>query len=197
MEISYMNNTNSIVENALSMLSEKRLLHTEGVMETALELGEIYGENPDKIKIAATCHDLFRGKDPEILNALILKYGLPERYKDNANLAHGKIAAAFIKEEWEMNDSDIINAVSFHTTGRAGMSLLEKIIFIADAIEPGRKYPGVEAIREIVKEDLDEAVLMSLKGTVKHLLDSDMKIEDVDSDTLSAIMWIEGGESQF
>ena len=70
---------------------------------------------------------------------------------------HGKIAAEVMKRDWGIKDEDVINAVKNHTTGRQGMSLLEKIIFVADAIEPSRDYPGVDKLRELAFKDLDSA----------------------------------------
>ena len=70
-----------------------------------------------------------------------------------------------MERDCDLDDKDIVNAVSYHTTGRAGMSTLEKIIYIADAVEPGRFYPGVEEIRAMAFKDLDMACYMSMKST--------------------------------
>ena len=78
-------------------------------------------------------------------------------YKEN------KIISNIIKE---IDDADVINAIRYHTTGRANMSLLEKVIYIADAVEPNRSYPGVNDLRRVVKEDLDKAILLSLSRTI-------------------------------
>ena len=145
--------------------SEKRKIHTDGVLETALKLAEIYGENPKKAEIAALFHDMYRGVSENSLNYYVKHLGLEKKYINNANLAHGKIAAIIMERDFEVTDRDIINAVSYHTTGRAGMSTLEKIIYIADAVEPNRYYPGVEEIRAMAFEDLDKACYMSMKST--------------------------------
>lgn len=150
-------------------LSEKRKLHTYGVRDTALILAEQYGCDREKAEIAALSHDLYRSVPEKVLNYHITHMGLPKRYLNNANLAHSKIAALMIQREFGIDDRDIINAVSFHTTGRAGMSLLEKIIYISDATEPGRSYPGVEALRRLVKEDIDKACLISLANTIDYI----------------------------
>ena len=109
--------------------------------------------------------------------------GLPKRYMDNPNLAHGKIAAIIMERDYGISDSDILNAVSFHTTGRPAMSLLEKIIYIADAIEPNRSYPGVEEVREAAFKDLDEACLLSLNRTIEYVREQG---NFLDEDTLDA-----------
>ena len=85
-----------------------------------------------------------------------------------------------MENEYHIEDEDILNAVKFHTTGRAGMSLLEKIIYIADAIEPNRNYPGVEQLRKVAETDLDEACLLSLTNTI-HFVNSEKKYLDEDT----------------
>ena len=88
-----------------------------------------------------------------------------------------------MERDYGITDRDIINAVSYHTTGRAGMSLLEKIIYIADAIEPGRNYPGVEDVRVLAWQDLDRACLLSLERTIDFVRGQG---NFLDSDTLEA-----------
>ena len=125
--------------------SEKRKIHTEGVRTTAIELAKRYGADPQKAEIAALFHDMYRGVSENSLNYYVKHLGLDSKYLNNCNLAHGKIAAIIMQRDFEIEDPDIINAVSYHTTGRPGMSLLEKIIYIADAVEPNRSYLGVAA----------------------------------------------------
>ena len=159
-------NTDSIRDFIEKNFSEKRKLHTEGVKTTAISLARQYGADPEKAEIAALFHDMYRGVSEEVLNYYVKHMGLDEKYMNNCNLAHSKIAAIIMKRDYGITDQDILNAVSYHTTGRAGMSLLEKIIYIADAIEPGRNYPGVEDLREAAWIDLDEACLLSLSRTI-------------------------------
>ncbi len=150
-------------------MSEKRRLHTYGVCETAAKLAQHYGCDTEKARLAALLHDIYRGIPSSTLDYYVRHLGLDEKYLGNANLAHGKIAAATCGREFGVTDSDVINAVSYHTTGRAGMSLLEEIIYVADAIEPGRDYPGVEEIRRAAEEDLDRACLISLAHTIDYV----------------------------
>ena len=175
-----------LIDGALARLTEKRLRHTLGVMETGIHLGELYGGDPDKIRLAAAMHDLFRGKTVDEINNYVNHYGLPDRYLGNANLAHSKIAAEYMSEIG-INDVDILNAVSYHTTGRAGMSLLEKIVFLADAIEPGRDYPGVDELRELAESDLDAACAKALENSISFVRS---KGETLDPDTVSALEYL-------
>ena len=179
-------NTTYIYEYCEAHLTEKRKRHSEGVRLQAEALAERYGADAEKARIAAVCHDLYRGQPIELIDEKIREYGLPERYLGNASLAHGKIAVEVMKRELGIDDPEILNAVSYHTTGRAGMSLLEKIIFIADATERDRDYPGVEEIRETSFRDLDLACMMSLKGTIDHLIEQGNTVLTIDKDTIEA-----------
>jgi len=174
---------NSIDEYIEKNYSKKRKIHTKGVCDCAKELALKYGANPDKAFMAAQFHDMFRGTDIDIINKYIMELRLNNKYLNNANLAHGKIAAAIMKRDWNIHDEDILNAVSFHTTGRIEMSVLEKVIFLADAIEPARDYPGVDKLRKLAKENLDRACFESLKGTIKFLKQQGVFI---DEDTIAA-----------
>lgn len=172
-----------------SHLSEKRWNHTVNVVSEAKKLCQMYGGDMEKCVTAAIFHDVVKELPREELNALVRKFGFDEKYIDSPNLSHGKIAAALLKHEWGIDDEDIINAVSYHTTGRAGMSKTEKIVFIADAIEPTRVYNGVEAIRKATYEDLDRGCLKSLTDTVEHLKEKGASY--IDEDTLRAREWFE------
>ncbi len=152
--------------------SEKRKVHTEGVRKTAIKLARQYGADEKKAEIAALFHDMYRGVPEKTMNYYVKSLGLADKYLDNRNLAHGKVAAIIMQRDFDIEDQDIINAVSYHTTGRAGMSLLEEVIYLADAIEPNRMYPGVNELRHVAKTDLDKACLMSLTNTIDFVRSS-------------------------
>lgn len=176
-------NTDSINSYIEKNFSEKRKVHTEGVRKTAMTLAEKYGADVKKAELAALFHDMYRGVSEEVLNYYIRHLDLDKKYLNNCNLAHSKIAAIIMKRDYGIEDEDIINAVSYHTTGRPGMSLLEKIIYIADAIEPNRNYPGVDVLRETAKRDLDQACLLSLDRTIEYVQSQGIYL---DQDTLLA-----------
>lgn len=173
-----------IIKYIETNLTEKRLRHTYSVAAEAVRLAEKYGCDTQKAELAALCHDMFRSKPARELDMYVKNFGLPEKLLGNVNLSHGKVAAEMMKREYHIDDDDMINAVSFHTTGRKGMSVLEKIIFLADAIEPERNYPGVEEMRKIAYVDLDRACISSLERTVKYVGD---KGEYLDPDTADAL----------
>ena len=160
---------NTIIEYIEGHMTEKRQIHTYAVAEEAKKLARRYGEDMEKAELAGLFHDFFRSVPEKALNGYVRQLGLSPAYLNNANLAHSKIAAYVMEKDYEIQDQDIINAVSYHTTGRANMSKLEKIIYLADAIEPNRLYPGIDEIRELAYKDLDEACLASLSRSIEYV----------------------------
>ncbi len=185
-------NRDFIFDFAEKRLTYKRKLHTSRVMETALDIAEAYklkDRELNKIRIAVACHDMYRGISKYESNYYVRKFKLGSKYIDNLNLAHSKIAAYVMEHELEIDDEDILNAVKFHTTGRADMSIIEKILFLADAIEPAREYDKVDKIRKISKSNLDAAVLMVLSNTVDYL--RSIGTAFIDEDTIEAKRYLE------
>jgi predicted HD superfamily hydrolase involved in NAD metabolism len=168
-------------------LCEKRAAHVLGTARMAAELAALYGADAEKAETAALLHDLFRLAPVPELDAQIDRLGEDPALKGDANLSHGRIAAAFAKEELGVADADILNAVRYHTTGRAGMSKLEKILYVADAAEPGRDYEGAPVLREAARRDLDEACRMELENTLRHLRE---KGREPHPDSLRAYAWL-------
>ena len=107
-------------------LNEKRYRHTMGVVETASKLAERYGADTEKAYVAALFHDACKNLDIDEMNSLVEKYHIGEVYIDKPQLAHSKLAAAILKDRFGIDDEDILNAISYHTTGRAEMSLRKK-----------------------------------------------------------------------
>ncbi len=170
----------NVIEN---QLSEKRSSHTLRVMAEAKALAGRHGVDEEKAEFAALCHDMARCKSSSEAEAFIHDFGLDPRYADSIELSHSKIAAELLKREWGVGDMDILNAVAYHTTGRPAMSDLEKVIYLADAIEPGREYPGVNRLRRLAREDLDKACLEAMNRTIEYVTEKGCKI---DEDTIRA-----------
>lgn len=164
-------------------LKPKRLKHTYGVAAEAKKLAQRYGEDPEKAELAGLCHDMMRNVSPEESAELVHRYGLPEKLAENPNLAHGKIAAKVLQEVYGMQDEDLLHAVMYHTTGRRGMSRLEKILYLADAIEPGRDYPQVDALRKAAEENLDKACVLCMERSMEYVRSTGAS---VDPDTIEA-----------
>lgn len=154
-------------------LKPSRYRHTLGVYKTALELAEIYDADREKVAIAALLHDYAKNlSDSELLEeAQKNDLDIDEVFEFDPSLLHSPVGAALIRKELAITDSDILEAVAYHTTGKVGMGIVAKIVFLSDAIEPGRTYHGVEEIRSLAKKDLDSAMICSLNNTIKFVID--------------------------
>ncbi len=165
-------NEAALLDKISNRLSKKRLKHTLAVKEEAIKLAECYGyDNKEHVILAALLHDIGREYDQNTMNTYVKKYKLDNIYLNNISLAHSKVGAELIKDEFQVNNKDIINAVSFHTTGKENMSLLEKIIFLADIIEPDRMFNDIEALRVLSYENIDEACLLALDLSIKYVIE--------------------------
>ncbi|BCJ88560.1 bis(5'-nucleosyl)-tetraphosphatase (symmetrical) YqeK [Effusibacillus dendaii] len=159
-----------IREKVKSALKEKRFQHVEGVVETADRLARKYGVNPEQARLAAWIHDYCKEWSEEKLVQVAKELGIDDSYFEVTELLHGHIAAEIAPQEFGIVDPEVRNACRYHTSGRANMTLLEKVVYLADAIEPGRDYPAVEDIRKVAEEDLDKAVALSMDNTIEFLL---------------------------
>lgn len=161
---------------------EKRFEHTLGVEFTAAALAMKYGEDIKAARVAGVLHDCAKCYTEEKLLAACKKNHLEisDVEKRNPFLLHGKVGAIFAKEKYEIDDPNILNAISYHTTGREDMSLLEKIIFIADYIEPGRKQASnLQEIRELAFQNIDDCMIRILGDTLEYLKKSGKEIDDM------------------
>ncbi len=170
-EVKFMLPLKTMQEKLQSALSVKRYIHTMGVAEEAVKLAEIYGtpREQQKARVAGLLHDC--AKDyPEAMRLRLCreyKVKMDEILEKQTDLIHPFLGAEVARREYLVTDEDILNAIRYHTTGRAGMSLLEKIIFIADYIEPNREnFDGLEEARRLAYLDLDEAMRYILKNTI-------------------------------
>ena len=155
---------------ALSYLKPKRMPHVLGTEQEAVRLAERYGADVTKARIAALLHDCTKKLDMDEQLALCRHYGIPldELEQKALKLLHSKTGAAIARDVFAVDD-DVYNAIMYHTTGKPDMTLLEKIIYLADYIEPTRDFPGVEALRRTVYEDLDRGLLMGLTMTIDEM----------------------------
>ena len=109
---------------------------------------------------------------------------MDEIMEKQTDLIHPFLGAEVARREYQVTDEDILNAIRYHTTGRAGMSLLEKIVWLSDYIEPGRKQaPNLPEIRRIAFEDLDKALIMALENTLSYLKGGNMEIDSMTQKT--------------
>lgn len=155
------------------MLDVKLYRHCLGVAEMAESLARRYGVDTDKAFVVGMIHDYGKRYSSQelLIKAGQFKLELDSITLSESKLLHASVGAALVERDLGINDPDMIRAVSYHTTGRPGMGLLEKIIYLADYIEVGRNYVGVEKIREIACTDLDRALLVAVDHTLKSILD--------------------------
>ncbi|MBN1037594.1 HD domain-containing protein [Clostridium botulinum] len=160
-------------------LKQNRYNHTLGVVETAKKLAEINGVSIEKAEIAAFAHDVAKNLSLEKMQSIIDKNNLEltNTEKENSNLWHSIIAPIEARNKLEIDNEEILDAIRWHTTGKENMSILTKIIYIADMIEPGRDFPGVEKIRKTTFENLDAGVLLGLTESMKDLLNRNLIID--------------------
>lgn len=158
-------------------LTDKRYEHTVGVMETAVQLAEKYGVDSRKAELAAIFHDYAKFRSKEEMRKIIIDENMPKQLLEyHSELWHAPVGAYLVRTEAGILDEDILQAIRFHTTGNKDMNMLDKIVFLADYIEPGRKFPGVDDVRKVAFENLNEAVVMALRNTIKFLLDKKQPI---------------------
>lgn len=159
-------------ERVKRMLQPERWQHTLRVVETAERLAKLHGVDVEKARIAALLHDCAKELPKNHLLKSIEELGIVMDEIEMANEAlwHAPAGAALAYREFGVRDEEIFSAIRYHTTGRAGMSCLEKIIYVADMIEPHRQFPGVERIRELVQEDLDKGCLAAFDASISYVI---------------------------
>ncbi|SDC80718.1 putative HD superfamily hydrolase of NAD metabolism [Melghirimyces thermohalophilus] len=170
-------NRDELAKAVRQELPKNRWEHTLRVVDTALELADRYGADAEKADRAALLHDFCKYWSRERMEAIIRRGGPPQDLlQHNLQLWHAFVGAEVVQEQFGITDSEILDAIRYHTSGRPHMSLLDKVIFLADYIEPGRRFPGISEVRELAREDLDKAVLKSLENTLIFLIQRGHKV---------------------
>lgn len=153
-------------------ITESRYEHSMGVAYTAANLAMKYGLNIEKALIAGLLHDCAKSMEPKKMIQLCEKNHVEvfEVERKNPGLLHAKAGAILAKEKYDIHDTEILDAITWHTTGKPNMTLLEMIVFVADYIEPHRyKAMNLTEIRKEAYEDINKATLHILKDTIKYL----------------------------
>ena len=163
-----------IYEIVKDKLSKKRFYHSECVVERCIEYAKIYDIDIEKIKIAGIAHDIAKEIPKEERINIAEKYGikLDEIEKINTPLIHAKLGAVIAKKDFGCSD-DICEAIKWHTTGKENMSLMEKILFMADATGKDRIYENVNDLYELAKVNLDEAIIKLMKECIKEVIEKE------------------------
>ncbi|MDD5796777.1 MAG: bis(5'-nucleosyl)-tetraphosphatase (symmetrical) YqeK [Oscillospiraceae bacterium] len=159
-------------------MGKKRFIHSVNVSKEAVKLAEKYGADVEKAQIAGILHDITKETPPEEQLKIMSDNGiiLDNVQKSSQKLWHAVSGSAYVKSVLGITDEDILNAIRYHTSGRANMSLLEKVIFIADFTGEERDYDGVDIMREKAYRNLEEAMAFGLAFTISDLAKRNLPI---------------------
>ena len=159
---------NNIYAYLKENIDEGRLVHSENTAKEAVRLAKLFGADEQKALIAGLLHDVAKSKvtGEQCRLASMYDVDIDAVEAKNPELIHGKLGAAMIQQQLQICDEDILSAVRWHTTGRANMTLLEKIIYLADLIEPCRNFDGIERIRAMAYHNIDRAMLLALEQVI-------------------------------
>ena len=166
---------NEVIEKLKATQKESRFLHTLGVAKEAERLAPRFGVDPQKARLAGLLHDCAKNLDEKSgvdFKTLCEQYGvIPDIYamKERA-LMHAFLGSGVAKKDYGVEDKEIIRAIYFHTTARAEMKPLEKLLYLADLTEEGRNLPFTQELRELLEEDTDKALMFAIKKSIEHVL---------------------------
>lgn len=175
-------NRERMMEEVQSRMPERRWRHTLGVMQTAVDLANRFGADPAKAELAALLHDLAKHWPVEEQVQVLTASRQPQLYPASlllsydAALLHAPVAACVAETRYGIADGEVLDAIRFHTTGREQMTLLDKVLCLADYIEPGRHFPGVDDMRKLAETDVNKALLAGFDSTIAFLVHKGKKL---------------------
>ncbi|MCL6605186.1 MAG: bis(5'-nucleosyl)-tetraphosphatase (symmetrical) YqeK [Paenibacillus sp.] len=162
----------ALIEAVSAQMPDKRWKHTLGVMDSAVKLAIRYGADPERAETAAILHDVAKYWPVDRMRKIIEDHALSEvLLSHDKQLWHAEVGAFVAEKEYGITDPEVLDAIRYHTSGREGMSILEKIVCLADYIEPGRDFPGVDQIRKLAKVSLEEGLVAGFDSTIRVLLE--------------------------
>ena len=181
-------NKSEAIELIKEKLPDKRYQHSLRVADTAVKLARIYEGDVDKAEMAGILHDYCKYDELGYMYQIVRQHDLdPNLLSFGGEILHGPVCAALMKSEYDITDDEILTAIAYHTTGRAQMTKTEKIVFIADYIEPERQIPGVEEIRDMAynQGSLDHTIYEISKRTVLYLISNDITVFNTTIESLN------------
>lgn len=166
-------------------LDRQRFEHTLGVEQMAVNMARIFGEDEQQAALAGLLHDCAKCLPLSQMIKAAKHEDIDPVMKESKALMHAVAGMCVARDVYEVKDEAVLSAIRWHTTGRAQMTNLEKIIYLADMIEPNRKpYPGLEPLREICMRDLDQAMHTALRMSLDHVMEQGKTLHP---DTLAAL----------
>ncbi len=180
-------------------LTPARFLHVCAVRDCAGKLAEKNGGSREEAELAGLLHDYARDLPEEELLRLGVERGLVRNEVERRVpvLLHGPVGALLVREELGIDNPEVLRAISNHTLGAPGMGLLEKVIYVADLIAPGRSYPGVDCLRELAERDLDRALLLGFAFSIRYCLERERLIHPQTIAAWNFFLEREGRETDF
>lgn len=170
-------NREAMMEAVRKQMPDKRWRHTLGVMQSATELAERFGGDLQKADLAALLHDYAKYWPVQDMERIIVQEALPSVLLEyDKELWHAPVGAFAAVRDFGIEDEEVLNAVRYHTSGRERMTLLDKIICLADYIEPGRDFPGLPNIRKLAESSLEAALVAGFDSTLTHLIERGKRI---------------------
>lgn len=159
-----------LVDLVKDELSPSRFKHVLRVEETAIDLAKVYDVNKEKVSIAALLHDYAKERSNSFMKEIVIKNDLDlDMLGYGPSICHGPVAAEIAKKQFKVKDEDILNAIFYHTFGRANMSDVEKVVFIADFTEPKRDFKEADEAREKAQKSLDSTIAYIASHTIVKL----------------------------
>lgn len=182
-------NYNNYINIIKEKLSPLRAEHSLRVLDTALKMAAGKDVDMDKVYLAALLHDYAKEMPAEQLLRIARNNNLQTCIAEEMqpDLLHGPVGAWLCKEELNIHDEEVLQAIRYHTTGRVSMSMLDIIIYLADLIEPGREYKRVDELRNIYEENLYEGLLFAFDATILYVLERKFLIHHL---TVEARNWL-------
>ena len=184
-----MNDAN-LLDKVKAQMTAHRFTHTLGVADTAVLLSERYGEDKEKAYLAGILHDYCKFWEKERMKEIIVQAdSISTDILDyDKELWHAPVGAYVVQQELNIQDTAVLDAIRFHTSGRPGMSQLEKILWLADYIEPGRHFPGVDEVRELAVQDLNKALVKAMGNTIIFLVKQGKRIYPLTLETYNDLV---------
>ncbi|CAI2592851.1 hypothetical protein AKUH4B101A_06670 [Apilactobacillus kunkeei] len=180
-----------LIEKLKNALTQSRFEHVLRVEQMAIELAKKNDVDVEKASVAGLCHDYAKQRPDDDFIQLIKKYRLDDLLLQYGNaIWHGEVGYLMVQNELGVTDIDILNSIKHHTTGAKYMSKLEQIVYMADYIEMGRDFPGVEEAREITSNNLADGVAYQTKHTLQYLISANKPVYPKTIDTYNE--WVNG-----
>ena len=180
-----------LIEKLKNALTQSRFEHVLRVEQMAIELAKKNDVDIEKASVAGLCHDYAKQRPDDDFIELIKKYRLDDILLQYGNaIWHGEVGYLMVQNELGVTDIDILNSIKHHTTGAKYMSKLEQIVYMADYIEMGRDFPGVEEARDITFNNLADGVAYQTKHTLQYLISSNKPVYPKTIDTYNE--WVNG-----